>query len=189
MRPSGRSRQRLSRQTRGAGVFGASSVRRLAGLVVAALMLGAAPLPQYQIDQTHYFASAAAEASSRTTLTAKARAFIAWRAPRSPHAMRLWLDEYDELLVELERHDSYVYLRAEEDDRDIADGQADDALGTLEDGITARVTDAPAQLGAETFASFARSAELARYQCLLADSLALGSHRLAWRSRGPSTLR
>ena len=154
-------------------------MRRLAGLLGAALVLGAAPVPEYQIDQTRYFASAAAEASSRTMLTARARAFIASPTPRTAHAMRLWLAEYDALLVKLERHDIYVYLRAEEDDRDIADAQADDALGTLEDRLTARVADATAQLGPATVASFAQRAELARYQFLLADSLARGSHRLS----------
>ncbi|HET6276324.1 MAG TPA: M3 family metallopeptidase [Candidatus Cybelea sp.] len=153
-------------------------MRRLAGLLAAALAIGAAPMPRYQIDQARYFASAAAEASSRTTLTARARAFIASPTPRSAHAMRGWLAEYDALLVELERHDIYVYLRAQEDDRDIADAQADDALGTLEDRITARVSDAAAQLGAASVASLARSPELVRYRYLLADALARGSHRL-----------
>lgn len=160
-------------------------MKAVATVLLATLVLGAAPepltvpMPQYQIDQARYFASPAAEASSRTALTARVRAFVASPTPRSGPAMRVWLAEYDALLVQLERHDIYVYLRAEEDDRDLADAQADDALGTLEDRITARVADAAAQLGAATVASFGQNAELAHYRYLLADALARGSHRLS----------
>ena len=160
-------------------------MKRLAGLLVATLSLGVAPLllgvapaVQYQIDQTRYFASPAAEVTSRATLTAKAGAFIASPTPRSVRAMRLWLDEYNALLVGLERHDIYVYLRGEENDRDIADAQADDALGALEDRIAARVVDAAAQLGAATIGTWMKSSKLVPYRYLLEDSLASARHRL-----------
>jgi oligoendopeptidase F len=156
---------------------GDRSVKRLiAG--AAALLLGAAQ-PQFQIDQSRYFASPIAEASSRATLAATAAKFIASATPRTPAAMRRWLEEYDALLVGLERDDIYVYLRAEEDDADTADARADDALGQLEDRITARVVDAAVQIGSKGIASMVRNPDIAPYRYLLTSSLGTGRHRLS----------
>lgn len=147
-------------------------MRLIFAAVAAIVLVGAGSNAAYRIDTTRYFASPAAEASSRVQLVARVRSFVASPTPRSAHALRVWLDEYNALLVGLERHDAYVYLRAEENDADIADAQIDDALGTLEDRITERVVDGTAQLGAAAIERLVRSVELTRYRYLLEDSLA-----------------
>ena len=76
--------------------------------------------------------------------------------------MRRWLEEYDRLLERLERHDIYVYLRAEENDSDTADAKADDALGQLEDRLSDRVVRTAQQLGSSRIEAMSRAARSLR---------------------------
>ena len=132
----------------------------------------------YQIDLTQYFASPEAEIQSRKTILKDAEAFAASSTPRSAAALLRWLQQYDALLKSLERHDIYVYLRAEEDDRDVTDAKADDTLGQAENSIDGRIVEAARELGAARIATLTRSSSLAPYRYLLMHSLAQGAHRL-----------
>ncbi|MGB6599947.1 MAG: M3 family metallopeptidase [Candidatus Cybelea sp.] len=153
-------------------------MRVLIGTMAALLALGAASSERYEIDQAHYFSSPSVEAASRATLKAEAGAFIRSATPERTDAMRRWLEEYDRLLERLERHDIYVYLRAEENDSDTADAKADDALGLLQDHLSDRVAQTAQQLGSSRIEAMSRAASLAPYRYLLEDSLARADHRL-----------
>ncbi|HEY1867866.1 MAG TPA: hypothetical protein VGG70_06175 [Candidatus Cybelea sp.] len=133
---------------------------------------------EYKIDLTRYFSSAAGEAQSRATVLADAKAFAASATPLSAEALLKWLQRYDAILQSLERHDIYVYLRAEEDDRDTADAKADDRLGAAEDLISNRVTEAARGLGAAHIARLTQQPALRPYRYLLTRSLAQVVHRL-----------
>ena len=78
----------------------------------------------------------------------------------------------------LERHDIYVYLKAEENDEDTADAKADDALGNAEELISDRVVEAARQLGETRILSLTQRPALAPYRYLLTTSLAQARHRL-----------
>ncbi|MGA8574324.1 MAG: M3 family metallopeptidase [Candidatus Cybelea sp.] len=151
--------------------------------VGAVVLLDAGPSVDYKIDATRYFATASAEATSRAAVAASAQRFVASATPQTARGLNAWLDEYDALLASLERHDIYVYLRAEENDVDTADARADDELAQLEDRVTGRVVEGGAQLGSTRVAALARDPLLAPHRYLLADSLAQARHRL---SRGDS---
>jgi oligoendopeptidase F len=86
-------------------------------VTVMAVVLGAAPIT-YQIDLVRYFPGGDAEALSRSTAIASAKAFAASATPRTAAALLLWLQKYDSFLTDLERHDIYLYLKAEENDQD-----------------------------------------------------------------------
>ena len=133
---------------------------------------------QSKIDLARYFPSAAVEAQSRATVLADAKAFAASVTPLSAEALLKWLQRYDAILQSLERHDIYVYLRAEEDDRDTADAKADDRLGAAEDLISNRVTEAARELGAARIARLTQQPALRPYRYLLTRSLAQAAHRL-----------
>lgn len=147
-------------------------------LTAAVLLLGAGAAPVYQIDLTHYFPSTSAEAQTRAVAVADANRFIASPTPATASAMRAWLDEYNGLLERLERHDIYVYLRAESDDQDAVDAKSDDALGALEDRMSDRIAEAAQQLGTARIARMTQQLALARYRYLLEASLATAKHRL-----------
>jgi len=133
----------------------------------------------YRIDLARYFPSAATEAQSRADAIASARAFATAPIPDNSAALLLWLQRYDALLESLERHDTYVYLRAEEDEGDTADAAADAALGSSEDLISNRVVEAAGQLGEAHILSMTGEASLRPYRYLLLSSLAQAVHRAA----------
>jgi oligoendopeptidase F len=112
-------------------------------------------------------------------VAASAQRFVASATPQTAGRLKAWLDEYDALLAGLERHDIYVYLRAEENDADTADARADEELAQLEDRVTGRVVEGVAQLGSTRVAALVRDPLLAPYRYLLADSLANARHRLS----------
>lgn len=132
----------------------------------------------YTIELGRYFPSAQAEAQSRATVLADAKAFASSATPTSAAGLRHWLQTYNALLVRLERHDIYVYLKAEEDDRDDADAKADDELGAVEQRISDRVVEAARHLGKTRILALTQSANLAPYRYLLLDSFAQAEHRL-----------
>lgn len=147
---------------------------------LAALLFLAAVSPgSYQIDLTRYFPKAAAEEQSRGKLISEAEAFAASSTPTTITAMQRWLREYDALLRRLERHDIYVYLRAEEDDRDAADAKADGALGELESRIDDRLAHAAKALGPVRIADLTQSSSLRPYRYLLDAALSQSAHQLS----------
>ena len=152
---------------------------RFACAALAALLLCAAAPSGYSIDQSHYFSSPAAEASSRATALAAADAFVRSATPRPAVALYAWLQRYDALLTDLQRHDVYVYLRAEEDDRDVADANADDALGNAEDALHDRIVRAARELGTSEIAALTRNAPLRPFRYLLLTALEDSKHRLS----------
>ncbi|HZY95912.1 MAG TPA: M3 family metallopeptidase [Candidatus Cybelea sp.] len=153
--------------------------RAVCSALAAALLLGAAPPERYQIDLSRYFSNSVIETQSRAKLASEAEAFAASPTPTTVSAMRQWLAEYDKLLRGLERHDIYVYLRAEEDDRDRLDANADDHLGELEGRINDRVARAAKELGPTRIASFTRSSSLQPYRYLLDAGLYRSAHQLS----------
>jgi oligoendopeptidase F len=153
--------------------------RLFASTVLAASLLGAAGPPEYSIDLSRYFSSAPVEETSRATVLAAARAFGQSQTPRSEAALYAWLRRYDALLTQLERHDIYVYLRAEQDDRDVADAAADDTLGSAEDAVRDRVIRAANELGPGAIATLTAHAPLASFRYLLLTALEASKHRLS----------
>jgi oligoendopeptidase F len=153
-------------------------VKALASSFAVLALLAAVPAPEYQIDLARYFPSASTELGGRAAAIAGAQAFANAPTPVSAPALLHWLQQYDALLRSLERHDIYVYLKSEEDDRDVADAKADDALGEAEDLVTGRIVEAARQLGAARIAALTGAPSLAPYRYLLTDSLARAAHRL-----------
>ncbi len=145
---------------------------------VAAALIAATPAATYQIDLARYFPSAAAEAQSRATVVAEATAFATSATPTTASELLRWLQRYDGLLARIERHDIYVYLKAEEDDRDDADAKADGALGNAEDLVSNRVVEGAQRLGEARIAALTRVPSLAPYRYLLSQALAQSAHRL-----------
>jgi oligoendopeptidase F len=138
------------------------------------VLLGAAAAPP-QIDLTHYFASPAAESKSRQQLLTDIRAFERTSAASIHGAAQLasWLATYDALLERIERHDIYVYLRSEEDVDDVADGQADEALGAIEDELSVHLRDVLRGAGSMRLSALLRTdAPLQRYRYLIESTLA-----------------
>ncbi len=80
-------------------------------LLAAAITAGA---PPYQIDLSRYFANRTAEQSQRTDVLARADAFVnaSASALATPQDLAAWLRAYEALLVELRKHDAYVYQTA-----------------------------------------------------------------------------
>lgn len=154
-------------------------MRFIAGGALAALIGTSSTTSGYHIDLTRYFASATREAESRSAVFLNAKAFAASSTPATAGALLRWLTRYDRLLKALERHDIYVYLRAEEDSRDIADAKADDQLGETEDLISSRLIEAAGKLGASRIGILTGAPALRPYRYLLVKALAQGSRRLS----------
>ncbi|MFZ1019273.1 MAG: M3 family metallopeptidase [Candidatus Cybelea sp.] len=153
-------------------------MKALASSLAAGVLFAAVPAPGYQIDLARYFPSATIELRSRATAIAGAQAFAESPTPVSAPALLHWLQRCDTLLRSLERHDIYVYIKSEQDDRDVADAKADEALGDAEDLVTGRVVEAARELGAARIAALTGAPSLAPYRYLLTDSLARAAHRL-----------
>jgi oligoendopeptidase F len=111
------------------------------------------------INLARYFPSAQAELSTRSAALSSAERFIKIPATqlRTPQALVSWLDTNDHLLEDLQRHDIYVYLRAEEDSTDDADAAADLALGAVEDRLQTYVEGTLFSIGAPRLERFERA--------------------------------
>src|SRR5580698_2463594 len=85
-------------------------------LLLLAAALAAPVGPPYQLDLDRYFPSAAVEQAERTRLMQDQDEFLKQAAASldSPQALSHWLAHYDALSKGINRHDTYVYLRAEE---------------------------------------------------------------------------
>ena len=104
------------------------------------------------IDLTRYFPSATVEESDRAALLARIEAFS--QQPSSdlhaPDRLSAWLRTYEDLTIGLQKHDAYVYVRAERNEADKADAAADERLEsemTRLDSVADRVL---AEIGAPT---------------------------------------
>ncbi|HEV7178992.1 MAG TPA: hypothetical protein VGN11_03920, partial [Candidatus Baltobacteraceae bacterium] len=148
-------------------------------LVLALAVPLLAAVPQYRIDLSRYFATPASEAASRRRTIADAHAFLRSTTSSVGTPMRLaaWLDAFNRLSEQLERHDLYVYVRAEENTEDTSDAQADDALGSLEDLTGAHAGEVIASLGRERARRFVDAyAPLARYRYFIESAIARSAH-------------
>lgn len=166
--------------------FGAGTAKRTvigAVLFLSLSSMSATPVigdatNDYRIDLARYFPSPQSELQSRTALLRDVAAFAGSPVPRDARMLLAWLRQYDTLLQALERHDLYVYVRAEEDDRDVSDAKADDALAQAESRIDDRVAEAARQIGASRIAALTQLPSLAPYRYLLNRALAQSAHRL-----------
>ncbi len=155
-------------------------MRYLAALLLPPLLVAAVAPQDYRLDVRRYFSDAGTEASSRSTLTERVNAYLRTSPPASGSGLAGWLDAGDDLRASIQRHDIYVYLRAEENVDDAIDARADDALTALEERLEDGTQAAIASFGAQRLAAMtATSPSLARYRYLLAQSLAQASHRLS----------
>lgn len=145
-------------------------------LLTAAL---AATGPSYQLDLGRYFPSPTAEAASRPQVLAETDAFLKRTAASldTPQALSKWLADYDALSRAINRHDNYVYLRAEEDTDDRADAAADEALSVASDKLDAAVEDLIATLGADKLHAYlAADPSLIVYRYFIDSALAKAAH-------------
>ncbi|MBV8372337.1 MAG: M3 family oligoendopeptidase, partial [Candidatus Eremiobacteraeota bacterium] len=148
--------------------------------ILTLLSTVAASTAPSQLDLRHYFATASEEASSRAALTAQVNAFDRSSPVMNADGLNAWLEKSDTLRAAIERHDIYVYLRAEEDTDDVADARADDAMSELEMGLDRRIESVIAGIGSSRIAAMVYSSpKLARYRYFLMQTLARASHRLA----------
>jgi oligoendopeptidase F len=152
--------------------------KRLVAILGALALTGGAKPETYTIDLGRYFPTAAAEAQSRVQVARDVRAFVESSPQATAPSVLRWLRRYDALLESLERHDIYVYLRAEEDDRDLADARADEELGSLEQSATNRVVAAAGVFGPGGIRRLTANASLKPYAFLLRRSLTASQHRL-----------
>ena len=145
-------------------------------LLAAAL---AATGPTYQLDLSRYFSTPAAEQAGRSQVLAEVDAFLKRPATSlaSPQALADWLAQYDSLSRALNRHDTYVYLRAEEDTDDRADAKADEALSIASTQLDAGVQETLAQVGADRLHAYlATDPKLAVYGYFIDSSLLKSAH-------------
>ena len=128
-------------------------------LLLLAAALAAPVGPSYQLDLDRYFPSAAVEQAERTRLMQDQDEFLKQAAASldSPQALSHWLAHYDALSKGINRHDTYVYLRAEEDSDDRADAAADEALNVASDKLDAAVQETLAEVGASRLHDFMRA--------------------------------
>ena len=139
----------------------------------------AATGPSYHLDLSRYFPTPAAEQTDRTKVLADADTFM--KRPASsldaPEALSRWLADYDSLSRRINRHDTYVYLRAEEDTDDRTDAAADEALSVTNDRLDAAVQNTLSGIGAGTLQGFlAADPTLARYGYFIRSALAKAAH-------------
>lgn len=104
-------------------------------LLAAAVAAGPAgtthATPAYHFDTARYlFPAPGLEQAQRIGLLSEIDRFLKQPASSldSPAALSTWLAAYDSLNKRLNRHELYVYLRAEEDSTDHTDAAADDVL-------------------------------------------------------------
>lgn len=155
-------------------------------LLAAAATAGAAP--QYHLDLARYFyASARVEAADRAELPGEVNGFL--QQPVSsldtPAALSQWLARYDSLSKRLDRHELYVYLRAEEDTGDHVDSAADETLEAAITRMNLGVEGSLGRLGAgKLHAYLARDASLSPYRYFIDSTLARAAHDSSCATRG-----
>jgi oligoendopeptidase F len=144
--------------------------------LISAAALAATP---YTVDLTRYFPNQAAEQADRATVLANVAAFEAQTAAglATPTAFAGWLGTYDSLSKNLQKHDAYVYLRAEANHDDRADATTDEVLGGALLQLDAAVQGTLDDLGPTTVRRLLREdPELARYAHFVDDGLMRAAH-------------
>ncbi len=145
----------------------------MAASLLAALAV-AASTPAWQADLARLFPDPATELAQRGELMHRIDAYAARPAPvpATPAALLALLRTHDTLYKDIQRHDTYVYLRAEEDTSDRADAAADDALGDAIATIDDAAGRALSALGAPAAERFvAREPKLAPWRWFIATRL------------------
>lgn len=104
------------------------------------------------IDLTRYFPSVTVEESDRAALLARVDAFLQQPSVElhAPDRLSAWLRTYEDLTVGLQKHDAYVYVRAERNGADKADAAADEKLESEMTRLDAGVDRVLAEIGAST---------------------------------------
>lgn len=153
-------------------------------LLAAAITAGAAVTavagPAYHFDSTRYlFRAPGLEQAQRIELLAEVEGFLKQPASSldTPAALSRWLRAYDSLSKRLNRHELYVYLRAEEDTKDHTNAEADDALeaaiSKLDSDAQSRLT----QVGAgRLHHDLASDASLEAYRYFIDSTVARTAH-------------
>ena len=144
--------------------------------LISAAALTASP---YTVDLTRYFPNDAAEQADRATLLANVAAFETQTAAglATPTAFAGWLGTYDRLSKNLQKHDAYVYLRAEANHNDRLDAAADEVLGGALLQLDAAVVGTLGDLGpAALHRLLGEDPELAPYAHFVDDGLMRAAH-------------
>lgn len=162
-------------------------------LILFAAVAAVGAGPRYHVDLARYFyAAPGVEQARRVTLLAEVDGFL--KTPASsvdtPAALSGWLASYNSLSKRLNRHDVYVYLRAEEDTNDHADAAADDALEAEMTSMDSVAESILGQLGADELHGYiAADATLAPYRYFIDSMLARAAHRPARATAGAPLVR
>lgn len=149
-------------------------------LILLAAVATASAGPGYHLDAARYFfATPAIEQAHRVGLLADVDRFLEQPASslNTPDALSRWLARYDSLSKRLNRHDLYVYLRAEEDTNDRADETADEVLEAAMARMDSTAETILRQVGAgKLHAYLASDASLASQRYFIESMLARASH-------------
>jgi oligoendopeptidase F len=146
----------------------------------ASLLLALTATPQYSIDLARYFATPTDEVRERRRLNVEVHDFLDEGPPHTASALLKWLDSYNAILRSVQRHDVYVYLRAERDIHDGADAKADDELVALQNAVNDDVDKVIGDVGRSRLERFVNSSTpLTQYRYFLETSLVRSAHRLA----------
>jgi len=138
----------------------------------------AAPAQSYSIDQTRYFANHEIEQVELKQRLAGAAAFPAV-APADASALLAYLQGAESLLAQLQRHHSYLLLRASRDIDNRADADADDEVGNAIDRLLTTIQVALRSFGGAAFAQDAAAhPALNRYAYLLVQAEREAAHQL-----------
>jgi oligoendopeptidase F len=138
----------------------------------------AAPAQSYSIDQTRYFATHDIEQTEFKQRLAEVAAFPAV-APADARAVLDYLHGAESLLAQLQRHHSYLLLRASRDIDDRADADAETRAGDAMEHLLTTVRVALRVLGGDAFAKDAAAQPaLNRYAYLLVQAEREVAHQL-----------
>jgi len=148
-------------------------------MILAPLFAVAVAASPYQIDLGRYFPNPAAELASRGAALAALDAFETQTSAQiaTPRALADWLGRYDALSKDLQKHDIYVYLRAEEDGDDKADAAADETLSLAIDRLRGAATSTLGSVGdAKLHAFIDQDASLRPYGYFIDHILSEAAH-------------
>jgi oligoendopeptidase F len=134
--------------------------------------------PASEIDLGQYFPNATIEQAQREALLRNVGAFVQFPTSslNSPKAMLDWLLRRDSLYRDLEKHDIYGYLRAEEDLSDRADAASQTEVSQAMVQIDAATTHALVTLSPATVRNFEQDPALAPYEYFIESTLRAASH-------------
>jgi len=144
--------------------------------LIATVALTTSP---YTADLTRYFPNDATEQTERATLLANVAVFEKQTASTitTPKDLASWLSQLDSLSKGLQKHDLYVYMRAEGNRDDRPNAAADEALGDNISRLDSAARNILAELGPSKVHGFLNADPLlAPYRHFIDDSLARAAH-------------